>query len=135
MSGTRQGLQIWVFASAGMMVLGSFGPWVKVFGMTASGIDGHNDGWLVVAAAAIGVLLLLVRRDSRAAGVWALLGGIAGTAVTFHDRSNVSDAISSGGALVQAAAQVGWGLNVALLASVSLAIAGLVWVAKSEATE
>jgi hypothetical protein len=133
MSSMRQGLLIWISASAALMVLGSFGPWVKVFAMSASGIDGHNDGWLVVAAAALAVLLFFLRRDSRAGGVWALLGGLAGTAITFHDRLKVSSAISDGGELVQAAAQVGWGLNVALLGSVSLTIAGLVWVAKSEA--
>jgi hypothetical protein len=45
---------------------------------------------------------------------------------------NVQDAIDQGGALVQAVARVGWGLNLTLLASASLAIAGVVWVALGE---
>ena len=36
------------------MVVGALGPWATVFGSSVSGTDGSNDGWLVVAAAAIG---------------------------------------------------------------------------------
>jgi hypothetical protein len=125
-----QGLQWWVVGSAVLMVIGAFGPWVKVLGLSVGGTDGSNDGWLVVAAAAIGGLLSYVMRNGRGGGVWALLAGIAGVAVTLYDRSNVQDAIKSGGALGAALAEVGWGLNLALAASASMAIAGFVYLIK-----
>jgi hypothetical protein len=122
----RQGVQWWVLGSAALMVLGAFGPWVKALGQSVGGTDGSNDGWLVVAAAVIGGLLFYVTRRHRAAGVWAFLGGIAGVAVTLYDRSNVQDAIDRGGLFAQALVQVGWGLNLALAASVSMSLAAAV---------
>jgi len=112
------------------MLIGSFGPWVKVLGISASGTDGHNDGWLVVGAALIGALLLFTRRTSHATGVWLLLAGLSGAAVTVYDRHQVSSAISDAGPLGQGLAQVGWGLNLAMAASISLGISGLVWLNK-----
>jgi len=120
-----QGLRWWVFGSAALMVLGAFGPWVKVLGASVAGTDGSNDGWLVVAAAVIGALLFYVTRSRRGAGIWALLGGIAGVAVTLYDRSNVQSAIDNAGSLA-GLVQIGWGLNLALAASVSMAAAGAV---------
>jgi hypothetical protein len=122
-----QGLRLWVLGSAALMVIGAFGPWVKVLGQSVGGTDGSNDGWLVVAAAVVGGLLFYVARGHRSGGLWALLAGIAGIAVTLHDRSKVENAINEGGEFARALAQVGWGLNLALAASVSMAIAGLVY--------
>jgi hypothetical protein len=122
----KQAVQWWVIGSAALMVLGAFGPWVKALGQSVGGTDGSNDGWLVVAAAVIGGLLFYVTREHRAAGVWPFLGGIAGIGVTLYDRSNVQDAINNGGVLAQALVQVGWGLNLALAASVSTSLAAAV---------
>jgi hypothetical protein len=121
------GVRWWVFGSAVLMLLGAFGPWVKALGQSVGGTDGSNDGWLVVAAAVVGILLFYAARNSRTAGVWALLGGIAGVAVTLYDRSRVQSAIDQGGALTQALVQVGWGLNLALAGSVSMTIAAAVY--------
>lgn len=124
----RQAVLSWVLGSAGLMVVGAFGPWVKALGMSASGTDGSNDGWVVVAAALIGGgLFALARESRRLSGLVAVLGGVLGLAVTIYDRHNVQSAIQEGGAFVQGLAQIGWGLNLALVASVSLAVAGLVW--------
>jgi hypothetical protein len=126
----------WVLGSAGLMVLGAFGPWVKALGQSVSGTDGSNDGWLVIAAAAFGGLLFyLARRTSRGAGVWAILGGAAGVAITLYDRQHIQHAIDQGGAFAAALASVGWGLNLALAASASLGIAGLVWQMGMERTQ
>jgi hypothetical protein len=122
----RQGIQWWALGSGVLMVIGAFGPWVTAFAISVSGTDGSNDGWLVVAAAVIGGGLLYAMRQRKSAGVWALLGGVAGLAVTAYDRGNVQNAIDRGGAFAQAVAHVGWGLNLSLLASLSMAIAGLV---------
>jgi hypothetical protein len=108
------------------MVVGAFGPWLRVLGQSVGGTDGSNDGWLVVAAAVIGGLLFYTTRTRRAAGVWDFLAGIAGIAVTLYDRSNVQNAIDNSGAFAQALVQVGWGLNLALAASVSMTVAAAV---------
>jgi hypothetical protein len=117
------------------MVIGAFGPWVKALGLSAGGTDGSNDGWLVVAAAVVSGLLFYATRTHRAAGVWGLLGGIAGVAITFYDRSKVQNAIDDGGAMAQALVQVGWGLNVALAASASMSVASAVYLWKQRELE
>lgn len=127
MAGEKKGLQWWVFGSVAAMVLGALGPWVKALGQSVSGIDGANDGWLLIAAAALGGLLFYASRATRGAGIWALLGGAAGVAITLYDRNNVQHAIDQGGALTAALASVAWGLNLGLAASVSLGVAGLAW--------
>ena len=131
----RQRLQWWVLGSAALMAIGAFGPWVKALGQSVGGTDGSNDGWLVVIAALAGGGLFYATRGTRGAGVWALVAGIGGLAVTIYDRNNVQNAIDKGGALTQALASIGWGLNLALAASASMAVAGLVWAARAEALE
>jgi hypothetical protein len=121
----RRGTLWWLLASAVLMIIGAFGPWVTAFSISVAGTDGSNDGWVVVAAAGVGAGLCYAARASRAAGVWALLGGIVGFAVTVYDRGHVQTAINRGGAFAQALAHVGWGLNLALVASISMALAGV----------
>jgi hypothetical protein len=116
----QQRIQWWVLGSGVLMLIGAFGPWVTVLGISVSGTDGSNDGWLVVAVAAIGGGLYYAMRRRRDAGVWPLLGGLAGLAVTAYDRENLQAAGVFAGVL-----QVGWGLNLALIASVSMAVAGV----------
>jgi hypothetical protein len=127
MSG-RQKFQWWVFGSAALMLIGAFGPWVKALAQSVGGTDGSNDGWLVVAAAVIGSLLFYASRTSRSAGVFVLLAGAAGLGITLYDRNNIQSKIDQGGALVKAFASVGWGLNLALIASASMTVAGLAWI-------
>jgi hypothetical protein len=120
-----QGVRWWVLGSAALAIVGAFGPWVKALGISVGGIDGSNDGWLVVAAAATGGLLFHLGRG-RSGGGWALVGGVVGAGVTLYDRSHLQHAINKAGALGQALVQVGWGLNLALVASISMAIGGAV---------
>jgi hypothetical protein len=135
MQQSSQRVRWWVLGSGGLMVVGAFGPWVKALGQSVAGTDGSNDGWLVVAAAAVGGLLFYVTSTHRAAGLWALLGGAAGVGITLYDRSNVQKAIDQAGSLAQALVQVGWGLNLALGASLSMAIAGIVCMFQQQQTE
>lgn len=127
----RQALFWWVVGSAALMVLGSFGPWAKVLAITVSGTDGGNDGWFVVAIALGAAAVFLWKRETAQAGYVAIVGGVLGSAVTMYDRSNLKDAASDSGELGELV-QVGWGLNLALVASISLAISGAAWVLKSE---
>ena len=41
----HRGLAYWLLGSAAAMIVGSFGPWASVLGMSVSGTDGSNDGW------------------------------------------------------------------------------------------
>jgi hypothetical protein len=128
----QQALFWWVVVSAALMVVGSFGPWAKVLGFSISGIDGNNDGWFVIAIAVVAGGVFLWKRETTQAGFAAIAGGVLGASVAIYDRTNVKDAAAEGGELGELV-QVGWGLNLALVASISLAIAGAVWIVKSEA--
>ena len=119
----------WGLASAAAMLLGAFGPWGKAnigfAGVTVSGTDGSNDGWLVVAAALVGggAVLAAQVRDSQRWPIVALLAGVASGWVTWSDRRNFQDRADE---VDEGIVQVGWGLNLALAASVSLVVAAAV---------
>jgi hypothetical protein len=79
----------------------------------------------VVAAAAVGGGVAYAVRAKGSAGVWPLVGGAVGLAVTAYDREDLQHALA-GNAFARLLAQVGWGLNLALIASISMAAAGVV---------
>ena len=118
----------WAGASLVLMVVGAFGPWVKVFGIvTINGTDGGRDGWVVIGAAAVAALLLLIYAKARRKWLLVLpvLAGAAGAATAAYDIDDISR-LGSGtifGAGDTFSAQ--WGIYVALVASVSLALAAL----------
>jgi hypothetical protein len=121
---------VWGVASALLMALGSFGPWVGTFGGGIAGIHGRH-GWFVVAAAAVGTVLFVLWRQRRAAGMWALLAGLVGLAVTVHERRRLTLFLHPRnpvfGPLVRGFVHVGWGLDLAMFASISFALCGLSW--------
>ena len=127
----QQALFWWVVGSAALMVVGSFGPWAKVLGFSVSGTDGSNDGWFVVAIAVIAGGVFLWQRETTRAGLAAIAGGVLGASIAIYDRANIDDAASDAGEFGELV-QVGWGLNLAMVASISLAIAGAVWFVKFE---
>lgn len=106
------------------MAVGAVGPWAKALFASASGLDGSNDGWFVVAVAAVAGLSLYVNelRSGRGWLVVSLLAGLGGLAITWADRSDVANRGSDTSGLVQ----VGWGLNLALIASVVVTVGSLV---------
>jgi hypothetical protein len=125
---------IWGLASALLMALGSLGPWVRVGAFEDGDIVGRRNGSLLVLVAAVAAAGFLVAwRERRGAGVAALLAGLAGLAVTLHDRRHLTTLLRGrhfppGLQLVTSRfEQVGWGLDLALLASLSLAVCGVVW--------
>jgi hypothetical protein len=126
----NQGIRWWLLISAGLMAVGSFGPWAKALAVSVSGTDNSNDGWLVIGCAVIGVVLYLALKGRRSGCFWALLAGVGGAAVTIYDRSNIQDKINSSD--VGSLLQVGWGLNLAMIASISLAVAGLAALASAK---
>jgi hypothetical protein len=122
----RQAWLLWLLGSAGLMVLGGFGPWATVMGMSVNGTQG--DGWAVIAGGVVGAGVAIASTQARGlwrfAGVGPLLGGIAGAVVALHDRHSLTVGLAHQGAFAQALAQVGWGLNLAAFASLSLAVCG-----------
>src|SRR5207302_3738521 len=107
------------------MVVGAIGPWVTALGASASGIDGSNDGWIVLAAAVGASVTAYAARARFACGWFLVAGGLTGAATAGYDRHHLQAVINAGGALGRAFAHVGWGLNLDLFASLSLLAAGL----------
>jgi hypothetical protein len=112
-------------AAAAAMIVGSFGPWAKVLFASVSGTDGANDGWLVVIAALIGgaCFILYSRRPGLLLPLVAAIAGGAGTVVTIYDRRNLTSA--DDGSEFTGFVQVGWGMNLAMSASVALVGVGV----------
>jgi hypothetical protein len=126
---TRQRLFLcWVAGSAALMVTGAFGPWLKILGSSVRGTQGEMDGWLIVVfavAAAAGFVLL---RRSLLAAIPAIVGGALASYITIDNRRILDDGEVPG------IFEIGWGLNLAALASVSLATSGLAWLLTSKET-
>jgi hypothetical protein len=119
---------IWLEASAALMVVGVYGSWVTVRGTGVSGTTDGTRGFIVLAAGLLAAGLVWFRRATRSAGVYVFLTGVAAVAAVAYDRTHLDEAIG-GGAVAAAAAHAGWGLDLALGASVSLAVAGAAWAA------
>jgi hypothetical protein len=108
------------------------GPWLRL-GRSASvyGIR-QGDIWLVLLAAIAGGALFFVWRQRRIAGLVALLVGLVGLGITLYDRRHLARLVplQTVGPIHYYSAgfvHVGWGLDLALLASLSFAVCGLVW--------
>lgn len=118
---------IWLEASAAAMVVGVFGSWVTVGDSSVSGTAQGSHGWIVLAAALFAAGVFWFRRATRSAGVYVALVGAAAVGAVVWDRTHLEDTVG-GGKIVTAAAQAGWGLDVALAGSISLVVVGAAWV-------
>jgi Uncharacterised protein family UPF0547 len=124
---------LWGLTSALLMVFGVLGPWIRIGTLAGGGVaERHAGAVLVLVAAVIGGALLVVWRQRQAAGIAALLGGLVGLVVTVRDRRHftgllVGRHLVPGPPVLPRFVHVGWGLDLALLASLSLALCGLVW--------
>jgi hypothetical protein len=120
----------WAAASAGLMIIGSFGPWARAFIVTVYGVDG--DGWFVIGAAvvALGMLYLYARR--RGVSRWPLVvaavaGGVGILVVAvdgediFGNQGTGEDEFFGDVDLIKP----GWGIVMAGLASISLIAASV----------
>lgn len=120
----RKGILIWALVSGALMVVGGVGPWVTGYGSSVNGTNG--DGWIVIGAAVVGCVLCFVLRRYRAAGSAAIATGVIAMGTAGYDRSNLEKLFKAFGAVNEL--KVGWGLNLALVASFSFALAGLLGV-------
>lgn len=108
-----------------LLVIGSLGPWARIFGLSVSGIDG--DGILTLGLAVIATAATLVVRSSpqaprfRAHWIAAAASALA-LLVAVYDTLDVSTTSGEiAGETVRA--YVGWGLWMTLLAALTLTIA------------
>lgn len=108
------------------MIVGSVGPWAKVAIFTVNGTDDGKDGWIVLVAAVVAALLLvgmlLTRR--RPFAIVSVIVGLIGAGTSgydIHDINSTASAHNLPGDLVSTQ----WGIWVALVGSISLAIASV----------
>jgi 4-amino-4-deoxy-L-arabinose transferase-like glycosyltransferase len=99
----------------GLLVIGAFGPWASLFGISKSGIDG--DGVITLALAAIvGVILILNRvRGSKVPLAVLFVAGALALAIAIIDILDIRDKD----------VDVGWGLWLTLLGSIVLLAAAV----------
>jgi hypothetical protein len=108
-------------ASLVLMVVGAFGPWAKVFLFTIHGTDDSKDGWIVVGAAGVALVLLIVITLARLRWL-ALIPLVAGGAAAATAAYDATDINRFGGGGI-ASAQ--WGVYVALAGSIALMLSSL----------
>ena len=131
MNGFRiSAIAAWI--ACGLAVVGAIGPWAKAFAITASGLDGTNDGWVVLVLALLAAALVLggvfARRRWTALIVCflAVAAGVGIVATGFYDRNNLTNNIASHNA--QGVVSVGWGLNLTIVAGFLILLSsGGVW--------
>ena len=108
-----------VLTTAAVMVIGAVGTWASAsaFGVSVSinGTDGGRDGIVVIICAVLLVLAALVR--NRVTAVVGLLAALGAAATCIYDMTDIQS---------KAGLSVGWGLWVALVASI-VAVVDAVW--------
>ena len=127
----RAGILAWALVSAGLMAIGAFGPWMTA--LTVISLSGwdvqRGKAEALLAIALLGALAVFVRRRTSSGGTWALIAGLAGGALTGYEHHHITSAIAGVApqyqTLANALVHVGWGLDVALAGSLSLAVSGL----------
>jgi hypothetical protein len=119
----RGRLLFWALLSALLLAISSPGPWLSFRFMK----DGELQQGLVLLAAVVGAVLLVALRQRRSAGVAALLAGLVGLGITLHAVMPIGPALLYGPFAPYWFAPVAWELDLVLLASLSLALWGLVW--------
>ena len=133
----RAGVFVWALVSAGLMVIGAFGPWVTALGLiSVNGWDVQKkEAGILIVLALLGAVTVFTRRMSSASGSVATFTGLGGLILTGWEHHRITSALSHAAAAsdsqsflhfdVGAIVHVGWGLDLALVASLSLMLAGI----------
>ena len=123
----------WALASAALMVIAGFAPWATALDtISVSGTDG--DGWFVIVGGAIAGALLWrhARSGARGLAIGAAVIGALCTLIALYDLSDVNDVADAAG--LGSVIDPGWGLYLAIVASVSLTAASVVALRAGRAT-
>jgi Protein of unknown function (DUF2510) len=133
----RAGLFVWALVSAGLMTVGAFGPWVTALGViSVNGWDVQKkEAGILIVLALLGALAVFTQRTTSTSGSVAVFAGLGGLLLTGWEHHRITSALASAAAAsstqsfihmdVGAIVHVGWGLDLALLASASLMLAGI----------
>ena len=128
----------WLGTSAALMIVGSFGPWIRAFIVSASGTDGDGVFTLIGGIAAVIVAFLFARSGMRPRPWWPLavcaIVGLVGVGITANIWWDVesSDGSDENGTASEdelfdfdtdALVTISWGLIMTLAASISLVVA------------
>jgi hypothetical protein len=127
-------VKIVVFAGAGVLVLGSFLPWVKAsagaFTVTKNGIEG--DGVLTLILAGLAALLFGVIKPRNVAAIVTLIIGVLAGAIAIYDIADISQRANDLSATsINVSATVGVGLILAALASAAIVVGAIMGIAEA----
>ena len=121
--------RLFILISAGVAILGSLLPWASInagaFGSySMNGYQG--DGWLVIIAAIVSIVLACLNNMNKAMSkgfsIGVIVSGAIATLVTLITLFNVNKYMSNFGGY---GISIGFGLILALLASIALVVTGL----------
>ena len=121
--------RLFILISAGVAILGSLLPWASInagaFGSySMNGYQG--DGWLVIIAAIVSNVLACLNNMNKAMSkgfsIGVIVSGAIATLVTLINLFNVNKYMSNFGGY---GISIGFGLILALLASIALVVTGL----------
>ena len=121
--------RLFILISAGVAILGSLLPWASInagaFGSySMNGYQG--DGWLVIIAAIVSIVLACLNNMNKAMSkgfsIGVIVSGAIATLVTLINLFNVNKYMSNFGGY---GISIGFGLILAILASIALVVTGL----------
>ena len=121
--------RLFILISAGVAILGSLLPWASLnagsFGSYS--VNGYQgDGWLVIIAAIVSIVLACLNNMNKAMSkgfsIGVIVAGAIATLVTLNSLFNVNKYMSNFGGY---GISIGFGLILAILASIALVVTGL----------
>ena len=121
--------RLYILISAGVAILGSLLPWASLnagsFGSYS--VNGYQgDGWFVIIAAVVSIVLACLNNMNKAMpkgfSIGVIVAGAIATLVTLNSLFNVNKYMSNFGGY---GISIGFGLILAILASIALVVTGL----------
>ena len=121
--------RLYILISAGVAILGSLLPWAGLnagsFGSYS--VNGYQgDGWFVIIAAIVSIVLACLNNMNKAMpkgfSIGVIVAGAIATLVTLNSLFNVNKYMSNFGGY---GISIGFGLILAILASIALVVTGL----------
>ena len=121
--------RLYILISAGVAILGSLLPWASLnagsFGSYS--VNGYQgDGWFVIIAAIVSIVLACLNNMNKAMSkgfsIGVIVAGAIATLVTLNSLFTVNKYMSNFGGY---GISIGFGLILALLASIALVVTGL----------
>jgi hypothetical protein len=105
-----------------LMFVGAAGPWAKVLGIvTINGTTGGRDGWIVIGAAGVALLVFVIVLLTRLRwlSLIALLAGAVGASTAAYDIVDINSLYNG------AVASAQWGIYLALVGSIGLMVCSI----------